>query len=236
MPDLEREFIQNGGVDRLIKGHPQFADKLIPLEERERLRLRVLADIGAGNDVWVFAYGSLIWNPILRYAEQRTARIYGYHRAFCQWTHLGRGSPERPGLMAGLDRGGSCRGIAYRIAPDAVECETLILWNRETPLPIYVPRVLNAVTEAGGIRAIAFLANHISEYYIGPMSIDAQAEYIARAGGSLGSNAEYLFNLVQCLEERGLLNASLERLKRAVCAKLLTPDFAALHPGYGPNS
>lgn len=220
MPDLERKFILDGGVDRLIKAHPGFADKLIPIEHRERLRRRVLSEIGGGKDVWIFAYGSLIWNPILRYAEQRMARIYGYHRAFCQWTHLGRGSPDRPGLMAGLDRGGSCRGIAYRIAPDEVECETRILWDRETPLPMYVPRVLNATTQAGSIRAIAFIANHTSEYYIGPMSIDAQAELISRAGGSLGSNAEYLFNLVRCLEERGLLNESLKKLQRAVSARL----------------
>ena len=220
MPDLDRKFIQDGGVDQLIKASPQFADKLVPIEERESMRRRILVEFGTGKDIWIFGYGSLIWNPILRYAEERRARIYGFHRAFCQWTHLGRGSPEQPGLMAGLDRGGSCCGIAYRIAPEEVECETRILWDRETPLPIYVPRVLNAVTEAGVIRVITFVANHTSEYYIGPMSIKAQAEYISRAFGSLGSNAEYLFNLVRCLEERGLLNKSLDRLQRAVSAKM----------------
>ena len=220
MPDLDRQFIQDGGVDRLIEGSPEFAGKLVPLEERERMRRRVLTEVGTGKDIWIFGYGSLIWNPILRYAEERRACVYGFHRAFCQWTHLGRGSPQQPGLMAGLDRGGSCRGIAYRIAPDAVECETRILWDRETPLPIYVPRVLNAKTDAGVIRVITFVANHTSEYYIGPMSIEAQAEYIARAGGSLGSNAEYLFNLVRCLEERGLLNKSLVKLRRAVSLKM----------------
>ena len=220
MPDLEREFILDGGVERLIEGSRAFAHKLVPIEEREIMRRRVLGEIGKGHDIWIFGYGSLIWNPILRFAEERTARIYGYHRAFCLWTQLGRGTLDRPGLMAGLDRGGSCRGVAYQIAPDEVECETRILWDRETPLPVYEPRVLRAVTKRGDIPVIAFIANRPSDYYAGRMSIEAQAEYIARARGELGSNAEYLFNLVQCLKARGLLNESLDQLRRAVSAKM----------------
>ena len=220
MPDLERKFIEDGGVERIIQRSPEFAARLVPLSERERQRESTLSQFDADSDIWVFGYGSLIWNPILRYSEKRIARIYGYHRAFCQKTYLGRGTPTQPGLMAGLDRGGSCWGVAYRIATKDVECETRLLWNREAPLPVYKPRVLKATTCHGAICVITFTANRCPYYYAGPLSIEAQAEQIARAGGEMGTNAEYLSNLVKSLEKNGLLKASLKRLHSAVLNRL----------------
>jgi len=216
MPDLERKFIQDGGVERIIRDSPEFAAKLVPISDREEDRRHILSQLGPGGDVWVFGYGSLIWNPILRYTEKRTARIYGYHRAFCQRTYLGRGTPTQPGLMAGLDRGGSCWGVAYRIVASDVEYETRLLWDRETPLPVYKSRVLKANTDQGMIRVITFTANRCPYYYTGPLSIEAQAKRIARAGGEMGTNAEYLFKLVKILEKQGLLKDSLKKLHRAV--------------------
>src|SRR3546814_6544547 len=93
------------------------ADMLLSDEERNRSLRQVLAEAD-GEDIWVFAYGSLIWNPAFCYDERRTGTIRGYHRRFCLWVPLGRGTPEMPGLMLGLEHGGGCRGVLFRVAAD----------------------------------------------------------------------------------------------------------------------
>jgi glutathione-specific gamma-glutamylcyclotransferase len=218
MKELQRKFLQDGGVERMIAARPEL--EIVPLEEREAMRRRVLAEFDTGHDVWIFAYGSLMWNPAFRYAEKRVARVHGYHRAFCHHSRVARGTAEYPGLMAGLDRGGSCRGLAYRIARAELECETRILWNRETALPIYKPRVLTISSGRGPLRAIAFVANRASEHYVGRVPLEEQVDRIGRAAGELGSNAEYLFRLVDSLAALGLGDRPIERLRRRVAAKI----------------
>ncbi len=86
-------------------------------------RRAALAGVDLSAGVWLFGYGSLIWNPAFHFTDRLIGRIWGYHRRFCLWTHLGRGQPERPGLVLGLERGGSCQGVAFHIAPEQVEEE-----------------------------------------------------------------------------------------------------------------
>lgn len=218
MTKLQRKFLQDGGIERLIAARPEL--DVVPLEERETMRRRVLAEFQDEHDVWIFAYGSLMWNPAFRYAEHTVARLHGYHRAFCHHSSIARGSADYPGLMAGLDRGGSCNGLAYRIAAADLESETRILWSRETALSVYEVRVLKLSTRKGPLRAITFVANRASHYYVGRMPIEEQIERIARASGELGSNADYLFRLVARLEALGLADRAIERLRRRVAAKL----------------
>jgi cation transport protein ChaC len=218
MKKLDRAFLQDGGIERLIAEFPEI--EITPLEEREAARRAVLAEFETGHDVWVFAYGSLMWNPAFHYAEEQIARLHGYHRAFCHHTQVARGTAEYPGLMAGLDRGGSCSGLAYRIAPADLEAETRILWNRETALPVYKVRVLKISTDQGPRRAVTFVANRDSEHYVGRLPVDEQVERISRASGRLGSNAEYLFRLVDRLKELGIADRHFAQLRRHVAAKL----------------
>src|SRR3546814_9302515 len=116
------------------------------------------------GSVWLFGYGSLIWNPAFDYAEKRPATVHGLHRRFCLQTHLGRGSRERPGLVLALDRGGSCRGVVLRIAPENVESELDIVWRREMISHSYRPTWVTAQTSDGPVRAIGFAINRSEEH------------------------------------------------------------------------
>src|SRR5260370_688544 len=133
---------------------PDFAHQQRP--QRHQLRLQQAARYQPGDEAWVFAYGSLMWNPALEFAEAQPCKVDGWRRSFCFWMPLGRGTPELPGLMLALERGGECEGIAYRLAPDQVRSELAILWNREMLAGVYQPcwvptrlrdgRIVTAVT------------------------------------------------------------------------------------------
>jgi len=175
----------------------------------------------------VFGYGSLIWNPAFEFVERRVARVRGFHRRFCLWTHLGRGTPARPGLMLALEQGGSCRGVAFRIADAAARSELEILWRREMIGGSYLARWIVVETDAGPVRAIAFTINRANERYAGRLPEDVMAATIARAHGQLGACAEYLFNTVSHLSALGIRDRPLERLRDQVarhCGALATGD------------
>ncbi|MCP4327692.1 MAG: hypothetical protein GY791_04550 [Alphaproteobacteria bacterium] len=130
----------------------KLAPQRIPLRvltqaERDTTRLPFVEQADPHDGIWVFAYGSLIWNPEIRHDRAEPARIYGYHCACCLRTIYSRGTPKRPGLALGLDRGGSCRGIALRIAPADVATETDVLWRREMYSGVYRPVWVKADTE-----------------------------------------------------------------------------------------
>ena len=112
-----------------------------------------------GTDLWVFGYGSLMWNPEFPYAERRQALLRGYHRRFCVYSHRYRGTPDRPGLVLGLDRGGSCRGIAFRVEPPHVNSTIDLLWDREMVSGVYAPKIIKVTTDGGRIPACAFVAD-----------------------------------------------------------------------------
>jgi cation transport protein ChaC len=183
-----------------------------------------LSVIEGGQDLWVFGYGSLMWNPLFHYAEQRPARLRGFHRRFCLWSITSRGTRERPGLVLGLDRGGSCQGIAYRLPAEHAAHELKLLWNREMVLGSYEPRWARIETGPGPARgdraqparALVFTVNREHPNYAGKLPLDAVVAALAAASGPLGSSAEYLFRAVDALAAHGLREPYLETLRRRV--------------------
>jgi cation transport protein ChaC len=170
--------------------------------------------------VWLFGYGSLIWNPAFHFVERRVGIIHGFHRRFCLWTHLGRGTPERPGLTLGLDRGGACRGVLFRIAEREVASELGIVWRREMVSGAYQPRWVEAASESGPVRAIAFVINHAHPRYAGLLPEARVIETIAAAAGRLGPCADYLFNTVAHLDALGIEDRPMRRLRKRVIDEL----------------
>jgi cation transport protein ChaC len=220
---LTREDLENGRMRRLWS---ECANGPRPLsdDELDASIGCVLAGASAGADIWVFAYGSLIWNPLFHYDERRPATLRGFHRRFCLWSVMGRGSPERPGLVLGLDRGGACCGLAYRLPAGKAANELRLLWRREMVVGSYVPRWARVETAPGDgdrrcveeLRALVFMVNHDHPNYAGRLAFDAVAHALASAQGHLGSSAEYLFHTVDALATHGLRDAYLERLRDRV--------------------
>ena len=186
-----------------------------PHEEREATRIEAL-DGRLHADLWVFGYGSLIWDPAIRVREIRKATVTGFHRSFCLKSRIGRGSPEKPALIAALDHGGECRGLAFRIGKDDVEAETEILWMREMISNAYVPVFTGVDTPQGSAEALAFVINHHCGRYAPGLGPEETARIIATGEGILGANREYLFNLVEHLDILGIDDEELRDLHRRV--------------------
>ncbi len=175
-----------------------------------------LARHPADEDVWLFGYGSLMWNPALHFVERRGGVVRGWHRRYCLWLHAGRGSPENPGLMLALDRGGSCAGVLFRIAAAEARSELLLAWRREMFTDAYNSRWVTAQTTTGPVRAVTFVANRLYHQYAGPLDDHQIAARLATASGTLGSCREYLTETVAALHAVGLRDHSLERLQRLI--------------------
>ncbi|MBT3917016.1 MAG: gamma-glutamylcyclotransferase [Rhodospirillaceae bacterium] len=220
---IAREDVENGVLEEMItEGELQGHFVRLPEAERDKSRWNLLADIPEDEDIWLFAYGSLIWSPMIHFVEQRHAELYGFHRQFCMQTKMGRGTPDRPGLMLALENGGSCKGIAYRVAAKDREQELKVIWNREMGGGSYTPKFVKLHTGVGSkkeiVRAIAFTMNHDHENYIGKLAVAEVAETLAYAEGPLGKGEDYLFNTVSHLEELGLVDHHLFKLARLIRA------------------
>lgn len=174
----------------------------------------MLAAHPPGEDVWVFGYGSLMWNPAFHFAERRTGALHGWHRRFCLSMPFARGTPERPGLMLALDRGGACRGIAFRIRAADLREELLLVWRREMLGGAYLARWVKLRTQDGPVRAVTFVVNRAFPRYAPALTEAEVAERIATAQGELGSCAEYFEQTVEHLHALGLRDAGLERIRR----------------------
>lgn len=214
---IDREFLRTGGLSAALA--PAGRDGLLRLttpEERERSRRDTLARGAPGGDVWVFAYGSLMWNPAFHYVEQREATIHGFHRRFCLIAPVGRGTRENPGLMLGLDRGGSCRGLALRIAAAQVVEELDIIWAREMVADGYRPVWLRARVRGGTIPVISFAIDRSLPTYAGRLTHEEVARRLATASGSLGTSADYLDDTVARLDELGIHDSALCALRTRV--------------------
>ena len=220
---LTRDQIREGHVRRMI-AELGITMRVLSEEELGASRTATLAGADLSRGVWLFGYGSLIWNPAFHFTDRLIGRIFGYHRRFCLWTHLGRGCPERPGLVLGLERGGSCRGVAFHIAPDAVEEELAIVWRREMISGAYVPRWVQVHTALGKVAALAFVINHAHERYARLLPDEEVAATIATASGWLGPCADYLINTVDHLAELGVHDRPLERLRARVLAFRSAPQ------------
>jgi cation transport protein ChaC len=166
------------------------------------------------DDVWIYGYGSLIWRPEFEYQERRLAHLRGYHRALCMWSRVNRGTPESPGLVFALDRGGSCRGVVYRLHGAMVQQFFPGLWKREMATGAYTPRWLTCATDDGPVRALVFVMNRANPAYI-PTLPDAEITAIVRrASGIYGPCMEYVMQTAQALQAAGIRDARLTRLAR----------------------
>lgn len=217
---LTRDAIRAGWIQEIVASaaHPVRA---LSAEELAASREAALAGHPRGASLALFAYGSLIWNPAFHFTGRELARVHGLHRRFCLWTHLGRGTPDRPGLVLGLDSGGSCRGVLFQIAADEVETELDIVWRREMVTGAYRPSWVTAHTDEGPRRALTFVINRRHERYSGKLGDAAVVDAIATACGPLGACADYLFNTAAHLEQLGIDDPRLQRLCRLVRARQL---------------
>ena len=217
---LNRDDLLNGRIEAfLIEAERLGLARLTPVEERRQSKRQILDAYPAGQDIWLFGYGSLMWNPCIQYCDSQPALIHGYHRQFCLWTPIGRGSPDCLGLMLALAPGGSCRGIAFRIAREVAEAELDVVWNREMITGAYRPRILKVATPKGRQAAIAFVINPEHPQYAGRLPLETQATAIAAAEGRLGSCAQYLFSTVERLDALGINDGPMHDLKRRVECK-----------------
>ena len=182
----------------------------------------ILSRLPVDGDVWLFAYGSLIWNPACAAVERRPARASGWHRSFCLRVPRFRGTLDRPGLMMALDRGGLCRGVAYRIARAEAWRELSKVWRREISVKPSgnLPRIVTATIDGERVPAIAFVVNRQLPNYAARLPLDEVAGILAGACGHWGSGAEYLLNTVLHLEEHGIRDRNLWRLQALVADRL----------------
>ena len=185
------------------------------MNEAELIRARELK-IARGRGFWVFGYGSLMWRPGFDYLEARPALLHGYHRAFCVETTHYRGTPEKPGVVLGLDRGGACRGRVFRIAATHAQKAARYLHERELVTPIYEPRWLRVQTPQGPVRAVAYVVDRKNREYMGKLSTARVVSLIRQARGVSGSNRDYLINTVRHLDKLGVPDGPLHRLLRLV--------------------
>jgi cation transport protein ChaC len=168
-----------------------------------------------GEPVWVFAYGSLLWEAELRDAVAEPALLRGYHRSFCLYSYDYRGTPANPGLTLGLDRGGSCRGAVLRLPSDALER----VWEREmSGRPVYAARLLPVGAAMSVRHALAFTALRNCADYAGRLPLDEAARVILGAAGRRGTCREYFDNTLQHLEQLGFADRPLRRLAEHVQA------------------
>lgn len=183
-----------------------------------------IAALRTGSEpVWLFAYGSLMWNPDFAFAEARPAFLHGFHRGFCLYSRDYRGTPERPGLVLGLDRGGSCRGIAYRLPPDRLGESFERIWAREMTGRVYDMRRVAVRTHGGAVAAHACVVRRESPDYAGRLSVDQTARLLAEAVGGRGTGRDYLAQTVRHLEELGIRDGLLHRIEARVAALTARP-------------
>lgn len=170
-----------------------------------------------GSDFWVFAYGSLMWDPGFAHDAAAPARLWGHHRDFCLISHRYRGTHSVPGLVLGLKRGGSCAGMAFRVPEPERQAAKAYLWEREMLNDSYRP-VTRPVTLADGRRvgALAFVCRPDHPHFAGALSLEQKAAAIAVACGERGRNCEYLFNTLAQLRALGVRDRLMETLAARV--------------------
>lgn len=192
------------------KAHPDM--RLRTDAEMAAIFEQILAEHPAGEDLWVFGYGSLIWNPAFDYEEKTAALLRGWHRRFCLKLFVGRGTPETPGLMLALDRGGACRGVAFRIGAGKIREELGLLWQREMYGGAYNARWVGLEAGETRMRAVTFVINPNHPRYIKELTAEQTAALISSGNGDLGTCREYFDNTVAHLREMGVKDAALMRI------------------------
>jgi cation transport protein ChaC len=195
----------------------------------------------ANEDLWVFGYGSLMWRPDFPHLERVPARLIGLHRALCVYSFVHRGTPEKPGLVLGLDRGGACRGIAYRVAAADRGATIAYLREREQVTSVYLEasrRITLAASPSHEVTALVFLVDRSHPQYAGRLNIEHQVHLVRQGHGRSGANLDYVLSTIAEIEAQGCrdfrLHAIAERLKgrhEAHASALISTPLAKAHPG-----
>jgi glutathione-specific gamma-glutamylcyclotransferase len=169
------------------------------------------------SDLWVFGYGSLMWRPGFTFAERAPAALIGAHRSLCIYSFHHRGTQEHPGLVLGLDEGGACRGMAFRVAPDDRDATLDYLRRREQITEVYLEasRPVSLLDGSGReLDAVCYLVDRAHPQYAGRLSIETQARLVRSAVGQSGANIDYVLNTVRHLEEAGIHDVELMALAK----------------------
>ncbi|GAC1338086.1 MAG: gamma-glutamylcyclotransferase [Beijerinckiaceae bacterium] len=168
-------------------------------------------------DLWVFGYGSLMWRPGFGFVERRLARLRGYHRALCVYSHVHRGTPERPGLVLGLDRGGSCCGIAFRVEAAKADAAIAYLRAREQVTSVYEERrVALQLDDGRRVQALTYVVDRLHAQYAGKLPFEAILAHVSGGIGQSGDNPAYIANTHRHLAELALRDTILERIVQAL--------------------
>ena len=173
-----------------------------------------------GEPLWVFGYGSLMWKPGFPHDRHGLGLVRGYHRRFCVYSMHYRGTPESPGLVLGLARGGACRGMVYRVPAESVRGTLRYLWRREMISRVYTPKVVRVLVDGETHRAVTFVAVPNHAQYARLHDLDEMAALICRGHGAGGSNCEYLFNTACHLRDLGIVDHQLTALESIVRDRL----------------
>ena len=169
----------------------------------------------SAGDLWVFGYGSLMWRPGFPFVERVGARLHGFHRALCIYSHVHRGTPEVPGLVLGLDRGGACRGIAFRVAEKNRDATIAYLREREQVTSVYreVKRSVWLENEARErVSALVYVVDRGHVQYAGRLSLAEQLRHVLQGHGQSGVNRDYVISTVKAIEAEGFRDSQLHRL------------------------
>jgi len=168
-----------------------------------------------GGDLWVFGYGSLMWRPGFAHLERVPARLIGLHRALCVFSFVHRGTPERPGLVLGLDRGGMCRGIAFRVAAAARAQTLAYLRSREQVTTVYIETLRQIALEDDKrrkVRALCYVVDRSHVQYAGRLSLAERLHHVRQGHGRSGPNRDYVLETVRALEALGYRESDLHLL------------------------
>lgn len=185
----------------------------LPGRDPQRLLDSTLSSMPEG-DLWIFGYGSLIWNPEVAHSENLPARVWGWQRTLRMWSRINRGSEQDPGLVFALMTGGSCRGIVLRVPRAQAERELRLLWRREMPRAVYDPRWLRCHTSQGPVRALAFTLAPTSPSYTGPLDDARLLRVLQTCRGRYGTTLDYVLRTAQALRNSGIRDDAVERLMR----------------------
>lgn len=171
------------------------------------------------DEFWVFGYGSLMWNPGFAFEERQPARAFGFRRSLCVWSYVHRGTPEHPGLVLGLDHGGSCRGVAFRVSEENREDVLDYLRRRELVTNVYKEKILPvSLGDGRQARAVGYIVDRRHVQYAGALGIEEAAEIVRTSVGQSGPNDAYVFNTLSHLKEMRIRDHWLESVGASVSA------------------
>ena len=201
---LSREVILDGVVRKLATERDGENSSILSNEDLTISRQKFIPNNYSGPDIWVFGYGSLIWNPLMKFISKEKGKVFGYHRKFCLWTKIGRGTPDYPGLMLGLLNGGCVEGLAYKISSTDAASELDLLWKREMLNNSYEPKWLNVHTNNDQLKALSFVVKKTSPNFVNIKNLEEQSKIISKAKGYIGNCSQYLLQTEDALNEHDI--------------------------------